>query len=267
MRSACPQAVSPAADRRRPPSGRGFAALGLVLLVVWTGARPVRADVADDAGDAMVVAGAGSTQHMTEGGSATEFSLRLPEDASCPGDSANDNYRVQSFVVPTSIGPEGVEYDGLGPKPNAYGDWATFRQPLYDTATAAFDTAQTADNPGPGRPGKIVNLPMFTFDVYRPGELPAGRYHVGIACTLFNRPVRYWDTELVVVDSPADQPARITWMVAAGAGGGTSSGSGDPSRSGLAAVGALSAALLASRVYVRRRRPPQRQPLTVRGKR
>ena len=265
MRTAGRRAITARTIHSPALSGRVLAALA-VAAVVGASAAPARADVAEDAGDALVVAGAGSTERLTEGGSATNFSLRLPDDASCPGDSANDNYRVQSYMVPKGIGPGDVEYDGLGPKPNAYGDWATFRQPLYDTATAAFDTAQTADNPEAGHPGKIVNLPSFTFGVYRPGELPAGRYDVGIACTRFNRPVRYWDAELVVVETPADLPAQIRWSVAAGAGGsGASTNTGGSSRSGPVTAGALSAALLAAGVYIRRRRPFRRQLFNVRG--
>lgn len=158
---------------------------------------------------------AGSDQPVSGGGPDTPFSIRLPEGAACPGDSANEGYRVQSYMVPSSVPPAEVDYDGLGPAPNAFGDRATFRQPLYDTATSWFVSAMTAEADSPGEPGPIVNIPSFSFDVYRgTHELPMGSYNVGIACTLMNEPVRYWNTELVfeVPDEGAD---RFIWRVIA----------------------------------------------------
>src|SRR5262245_29250980 len=48
-----------------------------------------------DAGAVSVVAADDPSRVLTEGGSADAFTLRLPEDAVCPGDSANDDWRVQ----------------------------------------------------------------------------------------------------------------------------------------------------------------------------
>ncbi len=240
--------------RPRPPGALAVASVVAAFVLGLSGDRPAGAQVAEDAGEAIMVAGAGSSKRLAAGGSATEFSLRLPQGSSCPGDSADGNYRVQSYMVPDSIAPADVQYDGLGPKPNAYGDWATFRQPLYDTATNPFDTAQTANATKPGLPGRIVNIPTFTFDVYRPGELPAGRYHIGIACTLFNRPVRYWDTKLVLTRSPDDEPARISWALATRTGVADASSSSGP-----AVVGVLVGAVATAGVYVRKRRRPSRR--------
>ena len=223
----------------------------MAFLGVFTWSTPV---LAQDAGEAVVVAGEGSTRRLAGGGSATEFSVRLPVGASCPGDSANDGYRVQSFMVPTTVTPPAIQFDGLGPAPNAYGDWETFRQPLYDTATKPFVSALTAVAVAPGRPGAIVNIPPLSFAVYGPGELPPGRYHLGIACTLANRPVTYWDTEVVVAGASDDKPAGITWKLANAAGATTSSnGLPGPAPAFAAAV----AVAVGASVYVRRRLRPR----------
>ena len=220
------------------------------ILLATSASMSASAAQAEDAGEAVVVAGAGETRRLSEGGSATDFSLRLPRGASCPGDSANDGYRVQSYMVPTTVAPARVGYDGLGPAPNAYGDWTTFRQPLYDTATRPFASAQTAEATAPGRPGAIVNVPTFSFAVYGPGELPPGRYHVGIACTLNNQPVRYWDTKVLVTRSPSDKPAEIRWSVP---------GFADDEETKIApsAVAAALAVAIAMVVVLRRRRRRQ----------
>ena len=49
------------------------------------------------------------------GGSATPFGLRLPEGAACQGDSADDSYRVEAFLVPEGTDPGSVVYGELAP--------------------------------------------------------------------------------------------------------------------------------------------------------
>lgn len=207
---------------------------------------------AEDAGEVVVVAEQGSSRRLSKGGSATEFSLRLPDGASCPGDSANDNYRVQSYMVPSTANPAEILYDGLGPVPFALGSWATFRQPLYETGTSAFTNAQTANANAPGEPGPIVNIPPLFFGVYGPGELPPGRYNVGIACSLYNQPVRYWNTEVVLVASADDEPSGITWNLPDSDGPAVRSGG----LGGVVAGGGLAVALAVA-VYARRRLRPR----------
>ena len=37
------------------------------------------------------------------------------------------------------------------------------------------------------------------------------RSGIGIACTRFNETVRYWDADIVLEDTPDDEPAQLTW--------------------------------------------------------
>jgi len=239
----------------RRARGRWSAALvaaGVALVGGISGSSPALA-APQDAGDAVVVTGEGSTRVRTDGRSDTEFSLRLPAGASCPGDSANDDYRVQSFMVPTNIAPTAVQYSGVGITPNVYGDWATFRQPLYLLSTSAFSSAVTAEAAAPGQPGAIVGIPTFSFGVYGPGELPAGTYHLGIACTLYNEPVKYWDTRMTVALAPGDTPGGISWTVAATTGDASdSNGLGR-----LAGIGGVVVAVVIAGIYARRRHRPR----------
>jgi uncharacterized protein (TIGR03382 family) len=183
-------------------------ALGLMALLAYLLIAPAVSARAQDVGGAVV--------SPNEGGSATPFSVRLPDGSTCPGDSANDGYRVNSYMVPGAVDPAEITYDGLGPTPAAYGDHSTFREPLFDIETNSFASAQTADAETPGEPGPIISIPMFSFGVYAPGDLPAGRYHIGIACTLINEIVTIWDAEIVVTRSNDDEPAQIRWRVADG---------------------------------------------------
>ena len=129
--------------------------------------------------------------------SATPFTLRLPSGAECPGDSADDDYRVNSYMVPDSVDPLEVAYDGLGPTPNQaragrrVPPAALRRQ--HDLLREHPDGRTTENR---ATRASIQELPLFDFDVFTPGDVPAGRYHVGIACTLAQRdraPVEHRD--------------------------------------------------------------------------
>lgn len=209
------------AARRRSASRRGTAALAALLCTVSGWWQQAAAQPTAEPEPVDVVGRSG--RPLDGGGSATEFSLRLPSGAACPGDSANDGYRVNSYMVPVGVHPSTVIYNGLGPTPPVLGDGSSFRQPLYDTETHPFVSAQTAEARAPGEPGPIVNVPVFSFAVYAPGDLPPGRYHVGLVCTLLNVVVSIWDTEMILSVAREDDPAQVTWTVsdAEAAGGST----------------------------------------------
>ena len=193
----------------------------MVVVSAWAmwSPRLPGADAATDAGDAQVIApltGApGAGDPLTSGGSATDFSLRLPVGAACTGDSANDGYRVQSFMTPAGVDPATLRFDADGPVPNGLG--ATFRQPLYDTTGSGYINQQTANADIPGGAGVVVNIAAFDFSVYEPGNIPAGAYNVGIACTLgpssATQVDRFWDARMDFVASAADLPAGVRWTV------------------------------------------------------
>ncbi len=157
-------------------------------------------------GDAIVVAHPDSDEALGGGGSRDLFSLKLPDGAACPGDSANDGYRIQGFMVPATDDPATLRYKSI--QPEGDGRWG-----LFDEYTTSYAQILTAKRDEPGGPGLIINIPRFTLAVFPPGELGPGRYRIGIACTLYNETVRYWDSEMTVTRDPSDEPAEITWSV------------------------------------------------------
>lgn len=229
--------------------------MALVVLVATAG-WPAMAGAQDDAPAVQPVRLVSpSGDALEEGASATPFTLDLPEGAACQGDSRDEDYRVNSYMVPGTVDPLDIEFNGLGPQPQALGDHATFRHPLYDVDTAFFVSVQTADAENIGDPGTILDIPAFDLDVFFPGEVPAGRYRLGIACTLRNAVTRAWDAQIDVTTDPADAPAQIHWRTV-GFEPDEGSGSSVPVIAGvLLAIGAVAIAITRSR-----RRPARTTP-------
>ncbi len=194
---------------------------------------------------------------LVEGDSNTVFTLRLPDGASCPGDSAHDDWRVNSFIVPATDDPGALRYGVIWPE----GDG---RYALYGADTRPYSLVLTGQNATAGLPGRIVAPPPFTLGVFPAGTLTADRYRIGLACTYFRETAIYWDTELVMSDDPDIQPGELRWRLAdapdtAGAGS-DSGGTGSIGAFPLVIVSAGALAALAlfslSRRHTRHRVPP-----------
>jgi hypothetical protein len=234
-----------------------FAMAGLIAVLCVGLAPPARAQ-SPEVGEAVVVGRGG--REPAGGGSGTDFSLRLPDGAECPGDSAFEDWRINGYMVPAAVDVATLTYDGLGPAPAALQDYDTFRQPLYDTDTNPYASAMTAAVEKRGDPGVIADIPMFTFSVYPPGDVPAGRYHVGIACTLLNEVGRVWDAEIVIAEAADDHPSQLHWEVMGAAPGGSASELPPP-----LVVLAAAAAIAAIVTATRRRRASSPVPVSREG--
>lgn len=191
-------------DTLRPRRVARRAAASAVVWLTLAGSVAAPARAVPKSGDAVLVNGRG-TAPVGGGGSTTLFSIRLPDGAACPGDSEEGQYRVQSFIVPATVDPGTVRYRGT--RPVAENGWA-----LYGVDTRTFVNAATAKAAAPGGEGVIINVPVFSFGVFEPGMIPAGRYVAGIACSLFAETVRYWSTEIVLV-ADAGESAGFAWTV------------------------------------------------------
>ena len=158
-------------------------------------------------GRVVVVNGSGSSEPLGAGGSDVIYSVRLPKGAACPGDSAHSDYRVQSYLVPTNAEPAKIVYQSIGPKvPGALA--------LYKATTNAFVNEQTANAEKRGAPGTILPPPDMTFAIFTPADLHPGRYHMGIACSLYNVTKRYWAGQDIVFTADAkDKPGGFTWRL------------------------------------------------------
>jgi hypothetical protein len=218
----------------------GSVVVALALLSGAATAAGVRA------GNAVVIDGLDGSRVLAGGGSATSFSLELPADASCPGDSTNDNYRVQSFIVPAADDPGALTFESQ--KPSGDGRWA-----LYDVNTTPFSQVLTDVSDGPGQPGRVPALPQLSFAVFDPGTFPAGPYRIGVACTLWSETIRYWDAVIEVSDDPADEPAQIRWVAVGQSAPSDGDGSATAALVGVSVVGVAVAVVVVA--IVRRRFP------------
>lgn len=157
---------------------------------------------------------------LNSGNGDTVFTLRPPTGAACGGDSANDFYTVQSYMVPASVDPSTLTFNSAGPIPAGSG--ANFRQPMYNSATSgAYTNALTLDNPGSPRPkpGEIINIPDFTVDVHGPGDIPPGAYNIGLACTFgpagATQMKEFWNTTMTFTTNPSGGFSQVSWSVGA----------------------------------------------------
>jgi MYXO-CTERM domain-containing protein len=233
----------------------GIAVSAVTLLAAHAGpAHAQSVDAPVDGGDVTIVNEA--REELSEGSGGTVFGLELPAGSSCPGDSRNDQWRIQTFVVPAEIDPGELTYTSTGP--DGEGLYA-----LYSLDTNQVADRLTAPNGAPGLPGLITGLPGVSFEIFPPGTLPDGTYRIGIACTLRRDTAIFWDTELQIERDPDDQPAEMRWTVGGASSANTNvdreSSSGGAS-SGVA-VAAVAAALALGGFFVirSRRRPAQHQ--------
>jgi hypothetical protein len=182
--------------------------LGAVATFVMSGwgAVAVAASAGERIGDVSVRNGTDPQRALDAGGSLTPFVTDLPKGAACPGDSANDDYRVQTFIVPASDDPGSLSYESV--KPAGDGRWAINN--VFGTRLVHLATEM---NSNAGTPGLIPELPQMNLSRISPGSLADGRYHLGVACTLGDATVRYWDTDLEITTDPVDQPGQIRWAV------------------------------------------------------
>lgn len=181
----------------------------------------------------VVVAGDGPNagKQIADGKGSTSFSFLLQGKSECQGDSADGNYRIQSFIVPETVDPKTLTFEST--KPAGEGNWA-----LYDVNTRPYVQDLTSVADAPGKPGRIDSIPQLSFAVFPPGTLAPGVYKMGIACSLMNEPTRIWETTIEISEDPNDSPANIGWTVT---GGVTSEDDSNPAA--LVALGVVAVAL------------------------
>jgi hypothetical protein len=198
------------------------------------------ASAATNAGAAEVVGQ--NDAPLNSGGSATLFTLKLPDGAACPGDTAHKGYLLFSYTVPVEVAPDRVTFPSNSPNIGV---------DLIDTNGEPFVAQATGVDTG-----VVPQPPPFVWSRYdhHPEALPPGTYNVGLACVYNYRVVKYWNARVTFVASDRD-PGGFTWTASAPIRPSSGGSSGDPWIVVAAVAGAL---VVAAGVgwWVRRGRKP-----------
>ncbi|MGD0381479.1 MAG: hypothetical protein ABSC30_16005, partial [Acidimicrobiales bacterium] len=77
---------------------------------------------------------------LTSGGSATSFTVALPSQAACSGDTATDGYNIESYLVPQGTVPTSITFTGGVPS-TGFGFFSS-NGTLFGPANTAINTGQ-----------------------------------------------------------------------------------------------------------------------------
>ena len=210
-----------------------------------------------DAGALQLVDVAG--RPLRSGNSETPVARALPDGVTCPGDSANDGWRWQTFIVPEGVDIGTLEYGGIGP----VGDG---QKALYDTTARYLSHQNLLPNTAAGQPAKLPTIPFINFSAFPEGYFPTGKYSVGVACTLDRRTATYWHTGFEIEETSVDGGvAGFRWTAPAAPAGAVDAPLGDPFNwrplaGGVIATVALGAALVLWRSARARPAPHSKEP-------
>ena len=123
-----------------------------------------------------------------------------PTAASCPGDSANAGFRVESFLIPASVDPTTLHFFGGQPQVNGANVGANL---IQSGPNAPYVLEDTAPANGGTPYGQIFQpIPPFSMSRYlnaRSSLFPTGNYLMGIACADTNENLtNFWDTPVSI---------------------------------------------------------------------
>ena len=169
------------------------------------------------------IASPGTTTPLASGGSATQFTVSLPPQAACSGDTATGGYHVFSYLAPQGDGPlrvsfpGGVPIEGLG---------------LVDTLGTYYGPVNTAIGTGQiiGIPNDFEWAPMITNSYIAltgaggllytgSGSTASGVWEAGIACAnASGAPIDNWNTEVTFSASSSDSNGFV-WSAVPGPSG------------------------------------------------
>ena len=190
-------------------SGARRLKVGLAAVVVFlttfggltvAGITPVGASTLD--GNATIANPNGLAQ-IPSGGSTTQFTVSLPANAACDGDTASHGYHVFSYLIPEGTDPTWESFKtGL---PSIYSGLVTATGKYYGAATTAANTGQIISIPTNLEFAPLLNrgLPLNSL-LYSNGNT-SGVWEAGIACANSSGVVTdYWNTEVTFTSSNSD---------------------------------------------------------------
>lgn len=181
-------------------------AVGLLVLC----AAPANASASTLGGTATITDTSGNT--LASGGSTTLFSVSLPAQAACSGDTASDGYHVFSYLVPQGTSPTTVSFSSGDPS-TGYGFFSSTGT-YYGAANTAPTTGDVISIPDFEWGPAVTNYSLLSALLYNGGT--SGVWEGGIACANSSGAVTdYWNTEITFTASQSD-PGGFVWAAVPG---------------------------------------------------
>ncbi len=153
---------------------------------------------------------------LSSGGSTTPFTVNLPANAACSGDTASDGYHVYSYLVPMGTAVTSVTF--INEPSTGYGLVNNVGS-YYGAANTAIGTGQIVSIPtnfewGPlvSRDGVALSSLLYTSDT-------SGIWEGGLVCANSSGVVTdNWNTEITFTASGSD-PNGFAWSAVPGPSG------------------------------------------------
>ncbi len=159
-----------------------------------------------------VISKATGTGSLSSGGSTTPWTIDLPANSHCSGDTHTGGFLVYSYM--TAADPATLSFsvaNASGGPSSGYSLWETLNegQNVYAAIATSITTGFIPQTP---------SLDYSLFSVSGTGgttfALPLGAYNVGIACAQRSGALdQFWNTQVVFTASSSD-PAGEVWAVA-----------------------------------------------------
>jgi hypothetical protein len=136
---------------------------------------------------------------LASGGSASTFTVQLPANAACSGDTATDGYHVYSYLVPEGVNVTTLDFVGSAPPSQSFGfvsDIGTYYGPA--------NTAPTT--------GEVISIPDFEWaPLVTDAGLLCANSNTGGTVT------DNWNTQVTFTANSSD-PNGFVWSAVPGTG-------------------------------------------------
>ncbi len=202
--------IKDSSTRSTQASWRAIGALAALLMVAGSLCILFAADAtaATLNGVATIAVAADPSQALPSGGSTTQFTVTLPANAACSGDTASDGYHVYSYLIPEGTDLSTVKFVG---SPSTGFGFVNTLGVYYGAANTAVTTGQIVSIPADFEWGPLVSIdkvPLASL-LYTGGT--SGAWEAGIACANTNGALSdNWNTPITFTASASD-PNGFTW--------------------------------------------------------
>ena len=156
---------------------------------------------------------------VTSGASTTAFTVSLPPQAACDGDTASHGYHVYSYLVPSGTSVSGLTFESF--PSSGYGlvdNIGTY----YGPVNTAIGTGQIVSIPNNFEWGPLVSndsVPLSTLLYTGSGPSATGVWEAGLVCANTSGVVAdNWNTE-VTFHAASGDPDGFTWTAVPGPSG------------------------------------------------